>query len=67
MYIASEAIFLFTLISEANSFLQKYFSIILIIAVIGFMSAIWQNYITRKIEWKVSGAQPGAENGLQRY
>lgn len=60
MYIASEAIILFTLISESNSFLQKNFWIILIIAIIGFMSAIWQNYITRKIEWKVLSAQPGA-------
>ncbi len=53
MYIASEILIIFALTSDAGSFFDKHRREALVLGAIGFLSAIWQNFITRKIEGKV--------------
>jgi len=55
MYIVSEALIIFTLIAEDQTFFQKHSIYTLLIGILAFVSATWQYMIVRSIDAVFTG------------
>jgi len=51
MYISSEVSLIFALLNEPNSFFNRNSRLMIILGLIGLVVTIWQNFITRRVDW----------------
>jgi len=65
MYIVSEVLVFFTIISDDASFLREYYSPILIFGILGLVSATWQYSIVRVIDAEFVNPHPQNSDSLE--